>query len=141
MDGWNDGWEGWGRGNCKELRNLMLFCVHPAIATSHIAHVRTHNTYNRYTITFPYHNSIVVHAGILPDIPLVEQHWSDLTCMRDAIRAVDDPAAAEAAAATTATDDVSNGSASEWVGLEKPRDGSVPWASTWQGSVLAANMK
>jgi len=86
-----------------------------------------------YTITFPYHNSIVVHAGILPDIPLVEQHWSDLTCMRDAIRAVDDPAAAEAAAVTTATDDVSNGSASEWVGLEKPRDGSVPWASTWQG--------
>ena len=78
----------------------------------------------RYTIKFPLQNAIIVHAGLLANnIPLEEQHWNNLTCMRDAARLADVPAAAEAAAAT------------EWVGLETPREGSVPWASTWQGSV------
>lgn len=78
------------------------------------------------------------------------QHWNDLTCMRDVIRSKDDPEAAAAATASVALDHSSSsggggggddddgirgdgGRKSGWVGLEKPRMGSVPWASTWNG--------
>lgn len=64
--------------------------------------------------------------------------------MRDVIRSKDDPEAAAAATASAALDHSGGGGGDDgirgdggrksgWVGLEKPRMGSVPWASTWNG--------
>lgn len=74
-----------------------------------------------YTLTFPHYKAIVVHAGMLPDRTLAEQHYNDMTNMRDAIHATNENGFS------------SKNSGKDWVGLHKPREGSVPCASLWNG--------
>lgn len=63
------------------------------------------------TLSFPWLPLLVVHAGLLPGVPLEEQAFQHLLWLRDLQPAGD----------------------GGWVGLESPGEGSSRWASLWPG--------
>lgn len=65
-----------------------------------------------YTISIPSRNMIVVHAGLVPGVPIEEQDLNYLIHIRDV------------------TFDTTN---SCWVGSKKSTPNSKPWASVWTG--------
>ena len=65
-----------------------------------------------FSISIPSLNLVVVHAGLLPQLPLVEQGYDDLLHLRNVSY---DPGL------------------SKWVGHRKILEGSIPWASVWKG--------
>ena len=65
-----------------------------------------------YTISIPSANMVVVHAGLLPQVPLTEQSFEHLIHLRNVSY---DPVL------------------STWVGHRKILEGSIPWVSVWKG--------
>lgn len=63
------------------------------------------------SLSFPWLPLVVVHAGLVPGVPLEQQTFHDLLWLRDLKRKAD----------------------SSWEGLESPEDGSVAWTSVWEG--------
>ena len=70
-----------------------------------------------FTISIPQHNSILVHAGLVPEVPIQEQNPLDMVAMRNLIASTN-----------------SCGRAS-FVALERDTPGAVAWASIWPGPV------
>ena len=71
-----------------------------------------------FSLTIPSVRAIVVHAGLVPGVPLSEQPQFAMLHIRDVSRCRD----------TT----TSSGS-SEWRWYKKAADGTVPWAGEWRG--------
>ena len=67
------------------------------------------------SITFPWIDVLVVHAGLIPDVPLEDQDFMDLTEGRNLRR----------------THGASQ--ASQWSMLQEQSEGSVAWATEWKG--------
>jgi len=67
-----------------------------------------------YTISIPTHNAIVVHAGLVPDLPLAHQSIANMSKMRNLIRK-----------------QLDDGSCI-WEGTSAD-DVGEPWASVWSG--------
>lgn len=65
-----------------------------------------------YSITIPSRKVVVTHAGLLPGVELEEQRWDDLLHLRNVRYDAD---------------------TQRWIGMRKSSEGSVPWASIWQG--------
>ena len=66
-----------------------------------------------FTITLADHDAVVVHAGLVPGVPLHDQRWQDMTCMRDLVRTGEGQPA--------------------WAAAETPAGSSAAWASVWDG--------
>lgn len=62
------------------------------------------------TIAFPWLNLAVVHAGVVPGVKLEDQCRRDLMWMRDVVE-----------------------ERGQWAPLEEGCEGSIPWASVWEG--------
>jgi len=69
------------------------------------------------SLSFPWLSLLVVHAGLLPGVPLCQQRFRDLLWIRDVMRACD----------------AGDCGGSAWVGLEAPTQSSLPWARIWEG--------
>ena len=41
-----------------------------------------------FTLTIPHLNAIIVHAGLIPGVPLIEQSANDLVWMRNIIQVI-----------------------------------------------------
>lgn len=67
------------------------------------------------TLSFPWLNVVVAHAGLVPGVPLHSQKFDDLLWMRDVKRSKQDD----------------DGTA--WIGLQNPEDDSLPWVEAWTG--------
>jgi len=63
------------------------------------------------SLSFPWLQMRVVHAGLVPGVPLHQQKFKDLLWMRD----------------------LQQGEDGTWIGLQRPRTGSQPWAAVWKG--------
>merc|ERR1712129_437493 len=63
------------------------------------------------SLSFPWLSLIVVHAGLVPGVPLEQQRFRDLLWMRN----------------------VRTGSTGAWEGLEKPSEIGEAWADVWEG--------
>lgn len=73
-----------------------------------------------YTIRLPGHNALVVHAGLLPNIPLAAQQSQHMTKMRNVIYPPgSDPL-------NIAEDLIPEA-------VETTKHGGIPWAEAWQG--------
>ena len=64
-----------------------------------------------YTISLPLHHSIVVHAGLVPGVPLEDQRREDMVAMRNLSRSGD----------------------GSFTAHEKDADGARAWAGVWPG--------
>lgn len=65
-----------------------------------------------YTISIPSKNMLIVHAGLVPGVPIEGQSTNDLIHIHDLIM---------------------DEATSKWKGLKKKGPSSVPWASKWPG--------
>lgn len=63
------------------------------------------------SLSFHWLSLVVVHAGLVPGVPLKRQGFKDLLWIRDLCRAED----------------------GTWKGVQKPVQGSVAWAEVWEG--------
>jgi len=63
-----------------------------------------------FTISIPYHNAIVVHAGLIPNLPLEKQSIAAMVGMRNLVK-MD----------------------SGYEAKSKPAEGGVAWAKVWEG--------
>lgn len=68
-----------------------------------------------FSISIPSLNILIVHAGVLPQLPLVKQGYDDLLHLRNASY---------------------DSGLSKWVGHKKILEGSISWASAWRGPEL-----
>ena len=66
-----------------------------------------------FTLTIPSLNICVVHAGLVPFVPLMHQPLTSMLHIRDVSH--------------------DNGLSSQWVWHKKSTEDSVPWASIWEG--------
>lgn len=64
------------------------------------------------SLSIPWLQLIVVHAGVVPGVSLASQRFEDLLWMRDLKQA---------------------GTSGMWQGLRNPEIGSLPWADVWSG--------
>lgn len=73
-----------------------------------------------FTLQLPAYNAVIVHAGLVPGVPLEQQQWGDLEKMRDVVPAAEAGLADEAAAALKAgapADSLPNGDF-DWAAAE-----------------------
>ena len=68
-----------------------------------------------FTISIPQHNSLVVHAGLVPGIPLEQQNPLDMVSMRNLLESTE-------RCGRTA-----------YIASERDVPGAVPWAPSWPG--------
>lgn len=97
-----------------------------------------------YILRLPTCNVLVVHAGIVPDVPLDQQDPWTVTEMRNLIERAGcetRPSGCEATLESSEADDKDSSSGdgadlglgSRWRATKDPKDGGVAWASLWMG--------
>ena len=97
-----------------------------------------------FTIAIPAYSALIVHAGVVPGVPLEQQSLADLYKMRNlapastlaaAPSATASGAALTEAASTASTSGAELGAAGpRWRGVEKPKEGGgEAWAHLWEG--------
>jgi hypothetical protein len=88
-----------------------------------------------YSLSIPAYNAIVVHAGLVPGVPLDQQDGSDMYQMRNLVSSCKDTTTT-AAGSCGSVDNSSSGKSvsstvSEWKAIASGKEG-VAWASEWK---------
>ena len=81
-----------------------------------------------YTLGLPLHNAVVVHAGLVPGVPVEDQCRWNMVTMRNLFLADD-----EGGDASGGGSGGGKGGGVRLVGTERDQPNASPWASLWEG--------
>lgn len=84
-----------------------------------------------YTIYLPPYNSLCVHAGLVPNVPLDKQSQIDMVTMRNVLKNIPNIEVNEDVSSTSSNIIDNNiDITSSWIGTARD-DIGIPWASIW----------